>query len=141
MINLKKICSSIALVSVLFAATVQAEIVVVVNNANDSAITKKDVKRIFLGKMKSFSNGGSIAAVDVSNTSPTREAFNKAALKKSSSQVKAYWSKRVFSGKGTPPKVLDSDAKIKEFVAANPNAIGYIDSASLDASVKAAFTL
>jgi len=141
MINLKKILSSVILVSALLVTTAQAEIVVVVNNANDSAITKKDVNRIFLGKMKSFSNGNSIKAVDVSNVSPTREEFNKKALKKSSSQVKAYWSKRVFSGKGTPPKVLDSDAKIKEFVAGNPNAIGYIDSKNLDGSVKAALTL
>lgn len=141
MINFKNTLTALALAGVMTTTAVQAEIVVVVNNANSVALSKSDVSRIFLGKMKSFSGGGKVAAVNVSSDSATREEFNKKALNKSSSQVKAYWSKRVFSGKGTPPKELDSDAKIKEFVSSNPNAIGYIDSANLDGTVKAALTL
>jgi len=125
----------VALVSLLVCSSVQAEIIVVVNNANAAALTKNDVSRIFLGKMKKYT------PVNMSSGNALRAEFNKKALKKSSNQVKAYWSKLVFSGKGTPPKELASDAEIKAFVASNPNAIGYIDSASLDGTVKAALTL
>lgn len=125
----------VALVSLLVCSSVQAEIIVVVNNANAAALTKNDVSRIFLGKMKKYT------PVNMSSGNALRAEFNKKALKKSSNQVKAYWSKLVFSGKGTPPKELASDAEIKAFVASNPNAIGYIDSASLDGTVKAAITL
>lgn len=137
----KKIVSSLALVAIVMSTAVSAEIIVVVNNANDGVVTKNDVSRIFLGKMKSFTDGGSVTPVNISSSNALRGEFNKKALKKSSSQVKAYWSKLVFSGKGTPPKELDSDAKIKAFVSSNVNAIGYIDSKNLDSSVKAALTL
>lgn len=39
-------------------------------------------------------------------------------------------------GKGKPPKELSSDADIIKFVAENPGAIGYVDAASVDGSVK-----
>ena len=32
-----------------------------------------------------------------------------------------------FTGKGTPPKELKSDADVKAFVAGDPKAIGYVD--------------
>ena len=126
---------TVALVSLLVCSAAQAEIIAVVNNANATALTKNDVSRIFLGKMKKYT------PVNMSSGNALRAEFNKKALKKSSNQVKAYWSKLVFSGKGTPPKELASDAEIKAFVASNPNAIGYIDIASLDGTVKAALTL
>lgn len=141
MIKLKHLLASIALIAATMTSAVHAEIVIVVNNANSATITKNDVSRIFLGKMKRFAGGASVTPINISSSSALRQEFNKKALKKSSNQVKAYWSKLVFSGKGTPPKELDSDAKIKEFVAANANAIGYIDSTSLDSTVKAALTL
>ena len=123
---------AVVIASLLVCSVAQAEIVVVVNNTNAAALTKNDVSRIFLGKMKKYT------PVNVSSSNALRADFNKKALNKSSSQVKAYWSKLVFSGKGTPPKEFGSDAEIKAFVASNPNAIGYIDSASLDGTVKAA---
>ncbi len=126
---------AVVIASLLVCSVAQAEIVVVVNNTNAAALTKNDVSRIFLGKMKKYT------PVNVSSSNALRADFNKKALNKSSSQVKAYWSKLVFSGKGTPPKEFGSDAEIKAFVASNPNAIGYIDSASLDGTVKAALTL
>jgi ABC-type phosphate transport system substrate-binding protein len=42
----------------------------------------------------------------------------------------------VFTGKGQPPKEMGSTADMKKFVAANPDAIGYIETAAVDGSVK-----
>jgi len=139
--KLKYAGNVLALISILVANFANAEMVVVVNKANQNTLTQNDVSRIFLGKMKSFASGNSITPVNITNKEALRAEFNKKVLKKSSSQVKAYWSKLVFSGKGTPPAELASDAKIKEFIAANPDAIGYIDSKSLDDSVKSVLTL
>ncbi|MGB0833938.1 MAG: phosphate ABC transporter substrate-binding protein [Psychrobium sp.] len=133
---MNKILSIVVIMAGLLVTFVaQAEIVVVVNKGNGVTLSKSDVSRIFLGKMKKYT------PVNASSGNALRAEFNKKALNKSSSQVKAYWSKLVFSGKGTPPKEFASDAEIKAFVASNPNAIGYINSASLDDSVKAALTL
>jgi ABC-type phosphate transport system substrate-binding protein len=47
----------------------------------------------------------------------------------------------VFSGKATPPKELGSAAEVKKFVAANPDAIGYIEKSAVDGSVKVVLTV
>jgi ABC-type phosphate transport system substrate-binding protein len=48
----------------------------------------------------------------------------------------------VFSGKATPPKeLLSSSADVKKFVAANPDAIGYIEKSAVDGSVKVVLTV
>lgn len=54
----------------------------------------------------------------------------------SSSQVNAYWSKLIFTGKGSMPTELASDAEIISTILSNQGAIGYIDSASITSDVK-----
>jgi ABC-type phosphate transport system substrate-binding protein len=114
-----------------------AEVVVVVHPSNDAAIDKKAVKRIFLGKEKKFSNGKEVLPVNQVASSGARGSFDTDTLGRSSTQIAAYWSKLVFTGKGIPPKELDSDAAVLAIVADNPNAIGYVDSASVSDAVKA----
>jgi hypothetical protein len=59
-------------------------------------------------------------------TSPTRVAIPVADV--DASQAKALWSKLVFTGKATMPKEVGSSAEVKKAVAANPKAMGYIES-------------
>ena len=56
-------------------------------------------------------------------------------------QVKATWSRIVFSGKGQAPKQLDDSAAVKKAVAADPKGVGYIEKSAVDATVKAVLTL
>lgn len=46
------------------------------------------------------------------------------------------WAKIVFAGKGTPPKTLKSDTEVISWVASTPGAVGYVNSAAADDSVK-----
>jgi len=57
-------------------------------------------------------------------------------LNKTESQLKAYWSKLVFSGQGQPPKVVDSSAEMLSLIAANPNMTGFVDVSEVNDSVK-----
>lgn len=120
----------------LMSSVVLAEVAVVVNTTNANSLANSDVSRIFLGKMKSFPDGSSTIPVNLESGSTVRGEFEEKALGKSSSQVKAYWSKQVFSGKGKPPKELASDADIIRFVSATPGAIGYVDATSVNDKVK-----
>jgi len=113
-----------------------AEVAVIVNTGNSSEISDNDIKRMFLGKNKTFSNGEAVNAINLKSGNVTRSDFEKKVLGKSSSQVKAYWSKLIFSGKAKPLKELASDSEILSQVASTPNAIGYIDASKVDASVK-----
>ena len=114
-----------------------ADVVVVVHPSNEAALDEKSVKRIFLGKEKKFSDGKQVIPLNQVPSSGARGSFDTVTLGRSSSQIAAYWSKLVFTGKGIPPKELDNDAAVLGIVADNPNAIGYVNSASVSDAVKA----
>lgn len=113
-----------------------AEIAVVVHPSNASALSNDDIKRIFLGKMKSFPGGSSAIPLNQNSSSGVRKSFDSSALGKSASQIKAYWSKLVFSGKGNPPKEVANDQEVINLVKDNPAIIGYVDSSNVTGDVK-----
>ncbi|WP_286235162.1 phosphate ABC transporter substrate-binding protein [Thalassotalea sediminis] len=125
---------------ILFICTISftcfADVSVIVHPSNSSAITEDDISRMFLGKNKSFANGNSVDPVNAKYGNGAREEFEDKVLGKSKSQMKAYWSKLIFTGKGKPPKELSSDEDIIAFVASNPDAIGYVASDKVNDKVK-----
>ena len=133
---MKYLKRTLLLVLCLSSSLVFAEVAVIVNPGNSSQISDDDIKRIFLGKNKKFGNGDTIQAINLKSGDATRTEFERQALGKSSSQVKAYWSKLIFSGKAKPLKELPSDTDVLALVSSTPNAIAYIDASKVDASVK-----
>ncbi|MFG6440707.1 hypothetical protein [Roseateles sp. LKC17W] len=120
----------------------QAQVVVVVNPKSALAsMTADQVSSIFLGKTTTLPSGATAAPVDQAESAAVREQFYSKVTGKQSAQVKAAWSRLVFSGKGTPPKELGNSAEVKKFVAGNADAIGYIEKSALDGSVKAVLTV
>ena len=117
-----------------------AEVSVIVNSSNPDAIDTKLIKKLFLGKAKSFPSVGKAAIFSLKGESKDTVDFRQKALKKSNSQYKSYWSKLAFTGKGTPPKELGSDNELLNAVKSNPNAIGFISSANVTADVKVVAT-
>lgn len=118
------------------AANARAEIVVVVNTANQaSRMFSEQAAQFFLGKSNQFT------PIDQGKESAIRRDFYQKIASKSLSQVEGVWAKIEFSGKGTMPKSYNSDAAVKKAVAADPTAIGYIDKASVDETVKVLLTL
>jgi len=111
-----------------------AQVAVVVSPKSPLAtMTADQVSGIFLGKVNTLPSG-------LPDSLPAREIFYTKVTGKSTAQVKAAWSRLVFSGKATPPKELGSSAEVKKFVAANPDAIGYIEKSAVDSTVKVVFS-
>jgi ABC-type phosphate transport system substrate-binding protein len=125
----------------LTALSANAEIVVIVNPKNSAALNAEQVSALYVGTSTSFPDGGAAALADQPESAGIRGEFYQKATGRSVAQVKATWARITFTGKGTPPKELKSDADVKAFVASNPKAIGYIDSGAVDGSVKVAFKL
>jgi len=118
-----------------------AQVAVVVNPKSPLAsLTADQVSSIFLGKSNTFPSGGTAVPTDLPDSVPTHELFYGKVTGKNSAQVKAAWSRLVFSGKATPPKELASSAEVKKFVGSNPDAIGYIEKSAIDPSVKVVFS-
>lgn len=133
---------TVALLTVVAVGAVQAEVAVIVHpSAPTDSLSEDDISKLFLGKAKSFPSGESAVPINQNEGSAVREKFNEAVVKKSASQLKAYWSQLVFTGKGTPPKDVGEDADVKKLIAANPNMIGYVDGGAVDGSVKVVYKI
>lgn len=127
----------IILTLILFAScSLSAAVDVVVHPSNANAIDAGEIKKIFTGKSKSFADGSKALPLTQADGNPATDEFNQNVLNKSSSQLKAYWSKLVFTGKGTPPKEAANDAEVVSLVASNPNLIGFVTQGAADGSVK-----
>jgi len=129
-----KLLSALALTAgVSFA---QAGSVVVVGSGSPiGAADSADVVKVFLGKKKDLA-GVSAIPVDQSEGAPARGDFYSNVVKKSEAQLKSYWSRLIFTGKGQAPQVVGGDADVKGMVSSNPNLIGYIDEGAVDGTVK-----
>lgn len=131
--------SQIVLPLLLCAAPVWADVAVIVNPAAGD-VSADEVQRIFLGKKSSFSDGSKATPYYLPEGAAERATFDQQALGKSSAQLKAYWSQLVFTGKGTPPAELASSQAAKAKVAAEKDAIAYVDASVVDGSVKVVAT-
>ena len=126
------------LVAVAFAGlatAASAAELVVIGHPSAAPLSKDQVADVFLGK-----NPG-LSPVDLPESSPIRADFYKQATGRDAAQVKAAWSRLVFSGKAQPPKEVADAAAVKKAVAADPKAVGYIEKSAVDGTVKVVSTL
>jgi hypothetical protein len=125
-----------AFTGMLFAAAVACgEVAVIVHPSNPTASMSADqVANLFLGKTSE------LTPVDLPENSPVRTELYKKVTDKDAAQVKAIWTRLIFTGKATPPKEVASGAAAKQAVADNPKAISYIDKSEVDGSVKVVYT-
>lgn len=129
-----KLLTALTLAS--FFSMAQAGSVVVVGSSSPiGASNEGDVVKAFLGKKKDL-GGVSVVPVDQGEGNAARNDFYANVVKKSEAQLKSYWSRLIFTGKGQAPQVVGGDAEVKNMVATNPNIIGYIDESAVDGSVK-----
>jgi ABC-type phosphate transport system substrate-binding protein len=119
-------------------ADARAEDVVAVVSAKSplTSLNAAQVADIFLGKTSRFPDGSQAVPIDQNEDSPMRDKFYAQYTGKSAAQVKAHWSKIIFTGRGQPPRQAGSDVEARKLVAENPNAIGYIDQKLVDSSVR-----
>lgn len=126
--------------SLMFSTSAFSGVAVIVHPSNAAELSETEISRIFLGKMKSFPGGGQAIPINQTEGTSTRGDFEGKVLNKSASQIKAYWSKLVFTGKGTPPREVGANGDIVNLVKDNPNIIGYIDEAAVTPDVKVVAT-
>lgn len=119
-----------------FASFAVADVAVIVNPANTDDISADDVQKIYLAKTKTFPNGKTAIPVDQTEGSAIRVEFLSKVIGKDEAQMKSYWTRLIFTGKGVPPNALPSDEQVKELVSRNVDAIGFIDAGSVDDSVR-----
>jgi ABC-type phosphate transport system substrate-binding protein len=130
---MKKTISAVV-AGLLLSTAALADDVVVVGNPAAAALTKDQVTDLFLGKTTGMK------LVDQPDSSKIKVDFY-GKLGRDLSQVKATWSRLIFTGKAQAPKEVADSAAVKKAVAADPSTIGYIDKSEVDGTVKVLSTL
>ncbi len=124
-----------AILSLSLAANALAGDIVVIMARGAESLTKEQVANLYLGRSTDYK------PLDLPEGTGLHDTFYKRATDRDYSQVKALWSRLVFTGHAQAPKVLADAGAMKKAVAADPKSVGYIDSDDLDASVKVVLTL
>ena len=130
------ICLILVSLGLISAPLGYAEMAVIVHPSNTSELSPKIIQRIFLGKLKTFPGGGAALPLEHPAKSVVRENFNKEVLNKSSQQMRSYWGRLIFTGKGLPPKEVDTSEEIIRLVKTNPNTVGYVDMSLINSDVR-----
>jgi ABC-type phosphate transport system substrate-binding protein len=124
-------------------ATAGDPVAIVVNPSNSVAsLTPTDLHKIFLGDKSTWPNGKHILVIMAAPGSPERGAVLAGIYKMSESEYAKYFLQAAFTGAvAAPPKDATSSTQVKQLVAENPGAIGYIKQADADDTVKVVFKL
>jgi hypothetical protein len=131
---IKLLCLSLALGLTLTGPALAGELVVVMGTSA-VPITKDQLADIYLGR------SSTLKPLDLQDSNGLRDQFYKRVTDRDAAQVKALWSRIIFTGQGQPPKELPDAAAVKKAVAADPRMVGYIDKSDVDASVKVVLSL
>lgn len=123
----------------------QADIAVVVHPENPlRTISAREVSDLYLGRSYSVSVGEQrigMLVYEQPPDSPLREAFYRAVNGMRIHLVNAYWARLRFSGEVLPPRPLADSRAVIEAVSRNRQAIGYVDAATVNDSVRTVLLL
>jgi hypothetical protein len=123
--------------SLAMARAGKADVVVVVSPKSAvSTLSKAQVMDICMGKTVRFPDGTPAVPIDQVEGSPGRDEFYATFANKSPAQVKAHWTKIIFTGRGQPPKSVSNSVEVKKLITASPQAISYIERSAVDNTVK-----
>lgn len=105
----------------------QEDFWIIVHPQNPVSVVERDFLRdAFLKKATNWPHGTAIRPLDFGGKAATREHFIEAILRKTPSQLRSYWTQRIFSGTDVPPPEADSAAAVIQFVLKNPGAVSYL---------------
>lgn len=121
---------------------VMADTVVVVNPENPIlSLTREQVVDIYMGRRLYFPDGNAAQPIDHPSDSRLRADFYRKLVDRSIPQINAYWARLQFTGRATPPGVMDSAGSVLKTVRQKREAIAYLESSEVDGKVKIVYRL
>ncbi|MBU1668616.1 hypothetical protein KKC13_09340 [bacterium] len=124
------------LLSIIFSTTAFCDISVVISQNNRlTSVSQQELANLYLKKTTTI-NGIHVTPID-SKDIKTYQEFYKKVVKKTPSEVHAYWMKQIYTGKTQPPKKL-SEEEMSQAMKKNTKIIAYAKNPS---SGKILFTI
>jgi ABC-type phosphate transport system substrate-binding protein len=118
------------------ATALAGDVKIIANSSvGASAVSADELKGVFLATKTSLSDGSHAEPV-LEKGGAAHEAFLKEYIGKTDAALETYYRSLVFTGKGSMPKMLASDAEVVAYVARTKGAIGYVGAGTATAGVK-----
>ncbi len=118
------------------ASVFAADVKVIANPAvGASTVTADELKGVFLETKTTLSDGTHVEPVLLKGGA-AHASFLKDYVGKTDAALETYFRSLVFTGKGSMPKALASDAEVVAYVARTKGAIGYVSAGTATAGVK-----
>jgi TonB family protein len=132
-----KIVTAAAAVALLASLTARADSVKIITNNSVQAnqISVRELKSVYLREKNSLNDGTHVEPV-LERSGAAHETFLKLYLKQNSDDLQRYYQSLVFSGRGSMPKAVSSDADVIAYVARTRGAIGYVSAEANTPGVK-----
>jgi TonB family protein len=113
-----------------------SEVKVIANfSVKSDTISVGELKKVFLEENNSLGDGTHVQPV-IEKDGPVHEAFLQAYMGRTEDDLQSYYRTLVFTGKGSMPKELGSDAEVVAYVSRTRGAIGYVSPESSTEGVK-----
>lgn len=133
-----------AIVLVGIAASSAAEpaggIAVIVHPSRQVELSVDLLGQIYLKRKRFWEDGTAIVPLNLEAGSTLRHAFGERVLRQTEGRLAEYWNRQYFYGT-LPPVTLASTQAVVRYVAADPNAIGYVPAREVDGSVRVVLRL
>ncbi len=124
------------LLSPCVTASIGQEYVVVVHKDSPiNAVSANDLKRMFLGKAKKWSDGSAVLLVMNPNDAAHAE-FTRTLLHKSPRQLNTFWRKNLYSGRSMMPYLAENGDDLLSYLGKHKNAISYQSQTDLADTLK-----
>ena len=108
---------------------------VIVHPANTiRSMTREELERIYRRRNRFWPDRSTILPLNLPGSDPLRRSFSADVLHDNEEELATFWNRQYFQGIA-PPAVLHSTKAVRAYVAATPNAIGYVSADDVDASV------
>lgn len=113
-----------------------AVVVIVSARSPVTSLRRNELADLYLGRASRFPDGRTAEPIDLREGTGTRELFYSEIIGRSPAQIKAHWSRIIFTGRGRPPRAVSDELEMRRLIAETPGAIGYVERALVDESVR-----
>lgn len=89
------------------------------------------LEQLYLGRTRNLEDGTPVLLTDLP-AGALRDEFYRKLTGKNPAQIRAHWSRMVFTGRALPPQEAATVKELLQWLEANPNRIGYLAPADAD---------
>ncbi|MCB1887451.1 MAG: hypothetical protein KDH20_07580 [Rhodocyclaceae bacterium] len=105
-------------------------VIVTAKSSAIEVITQDEAAKLYLGRTTTLADNTSVTLIDLP-PGAERDRFYQALTGKNPVQIRANWSRQVFTGRALPPRQADSLEQLRDWLLSDERSIGYMPASGL----------